>query len=96
MGLHTHIYTHEETKPTLSTEVQTAGGAESQPIRKGEVERLIGTNRVQLLPGLGLRGADFIGMQTGGVGGGDSWEVEVGRSHVNRSVSSSVPVMDGT
>lgn len=29
------------------------------------MERLIGTNRVQLLPGLGLRGADFIGMRIG-------------------------------
>lgn len=38
------------------------------------MERLIGTNRVQLLPGLGLRGADFIGMRTvgGGLVGGGS------------------------
>lgn len=32
--------------------------------------RLIGTNRVQLLPGTGLRGADFIGMRIGGGGCG--------------------------
>lgn len=93
--IHTHTLTQEKT-PTLGTKVPTAGGAESQPKRKGEVQRLIGTNRVQLLPGRGLRGADFIGMRVGGGCVGSSWEVEIGRSHVRRSAGSSVTVMDWT
>lgn len=59
------------------------------------MQGLIGTNRMQLLPGLGFGRAEFIGTRVG-CGGevGSSWEEEVGSSRGRRSVISSVPVMD--
>lgn len=58
---------------------------------------LIATNRLQLLPGLGLGKAEFMGKQLGVLGereAGRTREVEVGRSSGRRSVISSVTVMD--